>query len=265
MSIEHGITARRNYARYRHRQMAYGRWQPYIDAEPVRTHVVTLQTAGLGWKRIARLAGLSTSTVWKLLYGDPHRGMAPSKRVRPETAEKLLSVSASLDVLGDAATVDATGTRRRLQALVAIGWSQNRLAARIGMAPGNFGRVIHHAEQVQASTARAVRDLYEELWSTVPSVEERRGEISADRARNYAAARGWAPPLAWDEDAIDDPAAVPHGVEPATGVRAKLPPTEELLWLVGECGETHEAIADRFGVKPSAVRQALDRYRRSAA
>lgn len=226
MSVQHGTLvgykihhcrcaectrAQRDYNRNRHRQIAYGRWETYIDSGPVRAHVESLQASGLGWKRIAALAGLSSSTVWKLLYGDPRRGSAPSKRVRPETAAKLFAVSSSLDVLGGAATVDATGTQRRIQALVAIGWSQQRLAERIGMLRGNFGKTMR-SSGVQARTARAVKALYEELWDCPPPEVEWRDKISANRSRGYAAEHGWVPPLAWDDESIDDPAAQPHTV-----------------------------------------------------
>ena len=35
------------YNRNRVRQIAYGRWQPYVDAEPARQHVQALQANGI--------------------------------------------------------------------------------------------------------------------------------------------------------------------------------------------------------------------------
>lgn len=258
------MKAHRDYANYRHRQIAYGRWHPFVAAGPIRDHVNSLQASGLGWKRIAYLADLSTSTVWKLLYGDPHRNMAPSKRVRRETAEKLLSVSTSLDVLGGASTVDSTGTRRRIQALIAIGWSQRRLAERIGMAPNNFARVLHHSKQVQASTARAVRDLYEELWSAPPPLRNRQDQIAVARARSYASARGWVPPLAWDDETIDDPSAGPAGAGYEPPRHGRLPEVAEILHLMAG-GDSIEVIADRYGVEPETVRDKLARARQAVS
>lgn len=190
----------------RRRLNAYGR-PAYIDATPARTHVRRLGAQGMGWKRVARAAGLSPSTVWKLMYGDPARGRQPNKRVKPATAAKILAVE--LD-LADGAKIDATGTRRRLQGLVAIGYSQSYLARRLGIHPGNFGTMFHHRGQVVVATARAVADLYDELSMTPRQAVDQRTKISISRAKNQAARSMWLPPLAWDDDTIDDPAAQPE-------------------------------------------------------
>lgn len=199
--------ANTNAENNRYRQQAYGRWQPYVDAAPARAHVRTLMDYGLGWKRIAQMAGVGRGTVEKLLYGSQHRGMGPSKGIRPETAAKLLAVSPEGERLGGAVAVDATGTRRRLQALVAAGWPQARLAARLGMLPSNFGTTLH-SEHVLASTERAVRALYDQLWRQDPR-KHGIGAQAYSRARNQAAARQWAPVGAWDDDQIDDPNSYP--------------------------------------------------------
>jgi hypothetical protein len=254
-------TDARAYERNRRRQRAYGR-QAYVDAEPVREHVRQLQAAGLGWKRIAALAGLDHSVVWKLIYGDRSRFDGPSKRIRPATAEKILAVRATLDNLGDTVPVDATGTRRRLEALVAIGWSKSKLADRLGMLPSNFGGVMQRG-QLHAATVRAVRKLYDELWNVRPPEETHRDKISASRARRYAREHGFAPPLAWDDDQIDDPDARPDGVEPRRA-RGSLPPADELRFLLN-AGESRAAIAARFGVREDTVERALKRADFTAA
>jgi hypothetical protein len=199
--------ANREAENHRYRMQAYGQWQPYVDASPVRAHVRALQECGLGWKRIAELADVSRGTVEKLLYGAPHRGMGPSKGVRPDTAAKLLAVTASGDKLGSAIAVDGTGSRRRLQALIAAGWPQAQLARRLSMKPGNFGKTLR-SERVLTATARAVKALYDELWRADPAEHGVTAQAIA-RARNQARAEQWAPVGAWDEDTLDDPAAYP--------------------------------------------------------
>lgn len=191
--------AQRRYNARRDRLIAYGQWQPYIDAEPVRQHLRTLQAAGLGWKRAAVLAGISPSTLSKLLYGDRIRGMAPSKRVRPATAAAVHAVHADLDTLADKACTTAAGTRRRMQALSCLGWSFTEQARRIGWTVQNYS-ALQTRTQVIARTARLVRDLYDEL-SMTPAPDT----PGATRARRAAANRGYLPPLAWDDDLIDLP------------------------------------------------------------
>ncbi|WP_328336814.1 hypothetical protein [Streptomyces violaceus] len=199
--------AARDYENNRYRAIAYGRWQPYVDAEPVRQHVRALGEFGVGWMRVAKLAGVSTGGVSKLLYGDGPRGLAPTKRVRPETALKLLAVEPTLDNLGDRTVIDGTGTRRRLQALVYAGWTQSELARRMQMDRGNFGRTIV-SDLVEAATVRTARALYDELWRLDP-VEAGVPAHRATAARQIAVGRGWAPVGAWDDDRIDDPNAWP--------------------------------------------------------
>lgn len=194
---------------HRTRQKTYGRWQPYVDAEPVRQHVRSLGAYGIGWKRVANLAGVPISVVGKLLYGCPTRGMGPSKGLRAENAEKLLAVRAVPENLGSAVAVEGAGIRRRLQALIAGGWPQAQLASRLSMGPGNFGTLLHaEGVEVVAATARAVTDLYEQMWRAAPA-DHGVTLQAASRARNQARANGWAPVGAWDDDTIDDPSAHP--------------------------------------------------------
>lgn len=244
------------YERRRAKNRAYGR-QAYVDAQPAREHVERLQSEGMGWKRIARAAGIETSVVWKLLYGDPSRNMPPTRRVRPATAEKLLAVTVDL---APGAKVDSTGTTRRLQALVAMGWSQSELARRLGMLSSNLGPVIHGKRGVTQATADAVRDLYDQLWSTPAPPSGRHGAVPA-KTRNYAARMGWVGPLAWDDDTIDDPDATPDLGEPEDGRRGRLH-VEDVEWLLDQEDYTWDGLAARLGVTRSALDRALHRHGR---
>jgi transcriptional regulator with XRE-family HTH domain len=174
----------------------------------VREHIKALGDYGIGLKRIAKMANVSNSTLGKIIYGDRTRNCAPRSRVERRVAEAVLAIKPDLKLLGNTVAVDGTGTRRRIQALITIGWSQSRLAARLGMTPGNFGKMFNSAN-VQAETARRVKDMYDELWNQPQIGTDQRSKISANRAMNYAKARGWVPPLAWDDETIDDPDATP--------------------------------------------------------
>ena len=110
-------------------------------------------------------------------------------------------------------TADATGTRRRLQALMAAGWSRTILVARLGMTERHVRLILHGSERVLAMTATRVAGLYDELWDQPPPAGTQRERQAATLARNYAREHGWVMPLAWDEEpgphCIDDPAARP--------------------------------------------------------
>jgi hypothetical protein len=255
--------ANREAENHRNRMIAYGTWQPYVDAGPARQHVRLLAEHGVGWKRAANLAGISTGAMSKLMYGGPGN-RPPSRRIRPQTAAAILAVRPDLASLGSRSHVDATGTRRRLRALVATGWSKSKLAVRLGMLPANFTDVMTR-ERVTAATARAVRELYDELWDTPPAEDGHREKISASRARNYARAHGWAPPLAWDDDALDDPDAGPAEGWQRTrdGLRgARL--AEEAAEMAG-LGVSLPLAADRLGVRLESLERAIQRARRTAA
>jgi len=253
--------ANRAAERRRGRQILYGRWEPYVDAGPARDHVRALAAAGIGWKRAAQLARVSTGSVSKLLYGGP-AGRPPSRRIRPQTAAAILAVRPSAQAAAPGALVDSAGTHRRVQALVTNGWSQARLAGQLAVTGSNFGTMMRRG-QVTAATARAVRELYDRLWDKPPPENSQRERIAATRARNYAAQRGWVPPLGWDDDIIDDPAGKPAEgwKRPARSRRRSADLAEDAGQLLARDGYTREHAAARLGVAPSTLDAALRRSR----
>ncbi|MFL0711638.1 MAG: hypothetical protein ACJLS2_02345 [Microcella pacifica] len=204
-------------ARRRARAKLYGRWvDPYVDAQPVREHVRLLQASGMGWKRIAEVSGVGNTAVSQLIYGrkgsnsDPRKG-EPLKRVLKVKAEKILAVQPEMANLRAGALVDPTGFRRRVQALVAVGWSLSKLAKRLGVDVGNLC-VSLTRERVTAQHHRDAAALYDELWNMLPPHEEWRDLIAFNRAKRMAKVKGWLPPLAWDDIDTDDAPPVPEDV-----------------------------------------------------
>ena len=247
------------YCERRERAIAYGTWQPYVDAQPVREHIRALQSCDLGLRTIALAAGVDRKRLQAVLNGRPERGTPAQERMRPEIAAAILAVEPTLEILPGKTVIDGAGTRRRLQALVAIGWSQSKLAERIGWTPSNFGTLIGDGRVIAAS-ARLVRALYDELWNQAPPENTHRDKIAASRARNMARARGWAPPLAWDDDEIDDPTARPDLGEKTSRPEALAENAEELI--VGQ-GYTPEQAAERLGVSADYVQTIRRRASRS--
>lgn len=96
--------------------------------------------------------------------------------------------------------VGATGTRRRIQALQAIGWPTDALAAELGLGRNGL-RMITSRDRVRRSTAVRVAKLYQRLWMT---------EGPSSRVRVVAQRKGWLPPMAWDD--IDHPGEGHHQV-----------------------------------------------------
>jgi hypothetical protein len=240
----------------------YGRWQPYVDAGPAREHVRLLGSAGIGWRRAARLAGVSTSAISKLLYGGPG-DRPPTRRIRPQTEAAILAVLPSPANLGGKALTDGTATRRRMQALVATGRPKAQLAARLGMLLSNFSLALERG-QVTAATERAAAALYDELWDQPPPERTHREKISASRARNYAAVRGWALPQQWDDDTIGDPSAGPAERRQDGGPPRGAELAEEARELLS-FGLDRRQAAGRLGVSRNTLDTALARVQREVA
>lgn len=174
----------------------------YVDATPARQHVTGLLAAGMTRHQVALLAGVDRTQIRHLMVGQ--NGRPPARGLRPETAAALLTVQPDASQPAEGATCDATGTRRRLQALMANGWPAQVLAARLLGLDNDTGRSailqVARRERVRSSTALAVRALYVELADrTGPS----------QWCRTYYRGRGWLPPLFWDDDTIDDTTYVP--------------------------------------------------------
>lgn len=221
------------YNRRRNEAIAAGTWR--TETRPVQLHVRSLMVAGMGYKRVAALAGVAESTVGRLLYGRPDRGTPPPKTIRYDLAQAILAVELGL---APGSNIEASGTARRVQALHALGYTLTEQAERIGWTLQNFSRIIRdgavpYAGMVTVRTAQDVGRMFDELSMIRPTGQ------AADNARKQAQARGWFPPLAWDDDTIDDPAALPC-VLPAAGER--LPGADELL--LQHAAAEHDVILD---------------------
>jgi len=197
-----------------------------------------------GWSPLAvgSAAGLPERTIRSALDRRAHG--APGTWTH--ASEKALLASAPWPTDG---MLGAHGPRRRLRALARVGYSLDALHQRSGL-PMMTLSVIRSGRvaTVRADTHRVVRELYDAL-SMTPGASE--------TTRTTAWRAGWASPLAWDDDTIDDPAA-----EPNTGAPARHLDLDEWMFLV-RSGEPAAAAARRCGVTVSAVDRAARRLGRS--
>lgn len=162
-------------------------------------------------------------------------------------------------MIGHPTTVDATGTRRRLQALAYMGWTQAELGERLGWTQQNVSALIHGrsgtgytpSTRVRLDTAKAVAAIYDDLCMK---------QGRSNRTRADAVRRGWVSALAWDD--IDDVGAKPSPVA-VNKARTWRADTDEWLWLV-QGGELPERAAERLGVKLDAIENSFRRANRAA-
>lgn len=121
----------------------------------------------------------------------------PTQRLHRRSRDKILSFKPSWTPIG---------LQRRIRALAALGWSLEFLAAQRGIGVTNLDRLRRPTvrQHVKLPFAEHVLALYDEFSTKIPP------DTPSSRAvRTRAARQGFHSPLAWDEDTIDDPEAVP--------------------------------------------------------
>lgn len=267
---------------HRERQKAYGRYHKYVSAEFVRDHLRELADYGIGLKRVSQLSGVSNGSLTKIVYGTyapstgPHRGRhgngdlvrGPARRVLRKTAEAIYAVEPIPSNLnpGNPDRERTPTARLHLQALVALGWSINKLGVRLGINRGNMTPIVRGDRVMQRRTVDAVEQLYAELSMTLPPETNQRERIAASRSRRFAREHGWLPPLALDEGEEEadvptdvdlfDEAAVLRRITGDHTVPVDRPEREEIVRRLHERGMTDPQIKDQSGLSPYHVTHA---------
>lgn len=241
---------RRSHSEYERERKRYG-WDEKVaaawtDPAPVVAHVQRLRAEGMGLRAIAEAAGVNRSTLDVILRG---KHGYPATRMLRRNADAILAVRYR-PLPG--ALVDPTGTRRRLQALSALGWPCHAIAERIGWQSSNLHAALVGKHGVTAATAEVVRRIYDDM-SMTPG--------PSSRSRAHAARAGYAPPLAWDDEPgsphhIDEPDATPAlDADPADGCRV-CHDVAELLEVDG----SEPLAASRLGMSLASLEIHLRRH-----
>lgn len=258
------------------REQMYGAPAAYVDATAAREHIQELRRAGVGVDQIAKLVD-TTSTHVREIEQTARRShdRPPITQIRADLAERILAITEA--ARSPYSQIGATGTRRRLQALVAVGWPLPELAARLGRKTSRLLRLLTGAT-VKVHTAEQVSNLYDQLWDTAPTRDTEAQQRAFEQARVFAAEQGWLPPLAWD-DIDTDPDPGHHDRQPdpddldeiaieraVAGDRirlAELTPAEqaEVVRRLTERGRSIRDIADQL----ATTKRTVSRRRESAA
>lgn len=236
------------WCRGRGRAIADGTWQPLLDAEPIRQHLLTLHAAGITIYRVATLTGLPYKSVRSFTQHDYGNAAPRRYRVTREVAAKILAINTEDHTPG---LIHPIGSQRRVQALVALGWPTIHTARRAGLHPSNRN-TIFRAPAMRATTAQRIADTYDEMRHQRPA---RHGvsATSIKRAKKQAADRRWPPPTYWDKTgAIDD-----EHFEPLYRVTRLELVAQDADWLMRTSGLNREQAAARLGVHKSYVDQAM--------
>ena len=168
-----------------------------IDNTQARAHAERLTARGWTHEQIAAAAGIGEVTVTDMLSGR-------TRKTKRTTAAAILNIALDQKPPILRRMVNATGTRRRLQALMVLGHSMAEVARRVGVGVSSLDQTAAGRwDMIRAATAVKVARVYREL-SLTPAPINRYSE----QARNHAMAQGWHGPMAWDD--IDNPACQPE-------------------------------------------------------
>lgn len=176
-----------------------GRPHGMVEAEPIRRHVNALMRLGWTQPTISLLHGHSTaSQVRQIAIGTTELAQVRMDLLR--AIPLTYHVPASLP---DETKVPAAGAVRRVQSLLALGWTHEHIRE----ASGGF-----HSGRLLSDRVGPRRWISAGNWRRVDqafrTLSARRGPNS--RAAGMARGLGYVPPAAWDD--IDDPRERPKGV-----------------------------------------------------
>jgi hypothetical protein len=196
----------------------------FVDASEAVAHVRQLLDAGLGFKEVARRAGVAASSVGAMLWPTPSRGREVRTKCKRETRDRLLAVPIpGPSDLKPGNLVDPEPSTNRVRALVHIGYSIMELARRADVDSQRLRWVVNGSRNLTTSaTHRKVEDLFKQLWNQPNRPTDWHAAAAASRSRNLGDRNGWPMPLDLDDDghiiepaSIEDiPAAVRGGRRP---------------------------------------------------
>ena len=200
-----------------------------VDAAPVRERVRRLHDeCGLSFAKIAELAGpnpntgtkMGQSTTSDLYRGYRHDPEKPMVKIPRTTAVRIMAIPYQAPSLTSEALVCGVGTRRRMQALVVIGFGVKFQATYLGC--GDYQYMWRLAtgkrssdkdrntwNQVEVGTRERVKAMYDKLHLVDP-LDMGCIKSNVSRAKGVGRKYGWAGPGCWDDDTIDDPGAFPE-------------------------------------------------------
>ncbi|WP_102145679.1 helicase associated domain-containing protein [Mycobacterium hubeiense] len=155
------------YEEQRTAQLAAGTWtSSYVDAAPVREHVIKLKERGIGRRRLAALAGVNDKASATLLNARSARSSGPRGKVLVTTAAKRWAVeipdAPHHGSVADRTPVPAETSRVQLRAVVeTLGGSRAEAYRRCGISVATGTSVLTgRSQQVTAATARRIERAY---------------------------------------------------------------------------------------------------------
>ena len=225
-----------------------------VDAPRARNLLRRLTTTGYSLEQISEASGVSRWTLTRIRTG-----------AQVTTTRATMSRLVAMAALTPAPTktrafVTPVGAVRRLQALMARGFSSVFLAGKMGCDPRTVRFVVAEERQLSPQLCQKAGAVYEELWNKDP-LAEGMSDHGVSLAMRMAGKYSFVPPLAWDDDAIDDPGS-PRPLW-AVGPEKRMS-SEELcveILMMQDAGVPIEEATPRLGfIKPGTLGKYSSRH-----
>lgn len=107
-------------------------------------------------------------------------------------------------------SVPNIGARRRVEALMRLGWSMRQQSRMLGWHADRLTIMFNNQRGISPANLARITALYDRLWNVTPQQTTKGERVSVRRTVALAERQGFQPPLAWDDDEIDNPDARPH-------------------------------------------------------
>lgn len=166
-------------------------------ADEVREHANWLLDLGLQRHQISAAAGISDTVLRNILGQRPDS--PPAEWVLRTTADKVLSVTYE-QAAAVPTYVPIVGVRRRIEALEYLGHPKSVIGERLGVTESQVFSYLK-GERARTTTVAAIDKVYREL---------RTEEGTSERIKWKARRLNFLPPMCWDDEELDDPAATPY-------------------------------------------------------
>ena len=239
---EHCAPIRNWRSREYDRDLRAGRSRTFRDLDKLREHIAALRSGDMTDEQIGARAGCAGNTISRIM-----RPSIDWKFLRADIAERILAIPLperrfvltvnSRGVVRH--TVDATGTRRRVQAACLAGHSLRYQADRLGYSISSLRGWLTRPTLFLGAAAD-VQELF-------PTLIARPGNDTAAIALGES--QGWLPARYFSADNIDDPNYEPmRALSSPAGVRRRL---RALAWMAHGPDE----VAAFIDEKPETVRR----------
>lgn len=145
-------------------------------------------------------------------------------------------------------------------------WSVRAIARAGSLRGPQLERALENPATITPKLAVDVSAAYNHLWDATPPRETQKDRDAADAVAGLARTRGWPPPLAWEDDQIDNPQGRPVADWRRSG-RVTIPSADlvEDADFVRTMGGYADAdlgvVAMRLGVNKARLEKAISRQR----